>query len=104
MMRFRSPQKMADVLGELMARRGYARVQASEDLHRAWRTAAGDAAGPYTKVGAVRGGVLEVFVSNSTMLHELTFQKAGLLAALSRSLPEQRLRGLRFRLAAVEKD
>jgi predicted nucleic acid-binding Zn ribbon protein len=95
------PHKLADVLSELFTKRGYARVQAGEAMQTAWRAAAGELEAAHCKVGNMRGGVLHVFVANSTLLHELTFRKADLLASLSRSLPELRLRDLRFRLAAL---
>lgn len=95
------PHKLADVLSELFMKRGYARVQAGEAMQSAWRAAAGELAAAHCKVGSMRGGVLDVFVANSTLLHELTFRKVDLLASLSQSFPELRLRGLRFRLAAL---
>jgi hypothetical protein len=58
-------------------------------------------AGQYTRIGALRRGTLEVIVLNSTLVQELTFQKATLLKALNQSLPEQGIRDLRFRLGTL---
>lgn len=95
------PHRIADVLGELLARRGYARIQAGEAMEQAWHAAAGKMA-EQSKAGRVRRGVLEVVVANSTLLHELTFRKRELVVALARELPDQQLKDVRFRLGRIE--
>lgn len=96
------PKKMADVLSELMARRGYARQQAGEDLNAAWRQAAGELIGRQTRAGLVRRGALEVVVANSVLLQELTFQKESILASLATLLPQERINGLKLRVGTIE--
>ena len=95
------PQKIGNILADLLARRGFGRVQSTEAYEQAWRQAAGPLAGPYTRIGALRRGTLEVVVLNSTLVQELTYQKAALLKALNQLLPEQGIRDLRFRLGAI---
>jgi hypothetical protein len=95
-------RRIGEILPELIARRGYARVQSSEAYEAAWREAAGPLAAGYTRLGAVRRGTLEVTVANSTLIQELTFQKAALLSSLARLLPEQGIKNLRFRLGIIE--
>jgi hypothetical protein len=56
----------------------------------------------YTKLGHLRRGVLDVYVTHSPMLHELSFRKKELLEDLINRLPDQGIKGLRFRLATVE--
>jgi predicted nucleic acid-binding Zn ribbon protein len=97
----RGPERIADVLSELMARRGFARQRTSADCESAWHEAAGPLAA-YTRVGQVRRGTLEVIVANSTLIQEMTFQKGELLEALARLLPDQPIRDLRFRLGAIQ--
>ena len=98
----RGPQPIANVLSELMARRGYARVQSTERYEAAWSEAAGPLAAKYTGVGSLRRGVLEVIVANSTLMQELTFQKPILLKTLAETLPDEGIENLRFRLGTVE--
>ena len=98
----RGPQPIADVLAELMARRGFARVQGAGACTHAWREAAGPLAAEYTRVGLVRRGKLEVTVANSTLIQELNFQKTALLKALHRLLPGENIKDLRFRLGAID--
>jgi len=94
------PRPIGEVLVELMARRGFARQQAAEQLEAAWRRAAGPLASQ-TSVGAVRRGRLEIIVAHSTLAQELTFRKPVLLAALAQELPEAAVRDLRFRVGRV---
>ena len=98
----KGPESIGNILAELMARRGFARVQTASVCEDAWRQAAGELAAGYTRVGSVRRGNLEVTVANSTLVQELTFQKRALLQALGELLPDERIRDLRFRLGAID--
>lgn len=96
------PRRVADVLSELMARRGYAREQSVAAYADAWRQAAGELVARHTRVGTVRRGALEVLVANSVLLQELTFQKQEILAHLNRLLPRERIARLRLRVGPIE--
>jgi predicted nucleic acid-binding Zn ribbon protein len=98
----RGPQAIGNVLSELMARHGYARVQSTAALERAWREAAGPLVAKYSRVGKICRGTLEVMVANSTLIQELGFQKESLLAALAELLPDERITNIRFRAGRVE--
>jgi predicted nucleic acid-binding Zn ribbon protein len=98
----RGPQPIGEILPELMARRGFARVQSTANYAAAWREAAGELAAKYTRVGGLRRGALEVIVGNSTLVQELVFQKPALLQALGKLLPDQGIKDLRFRVGAIE--
>jgi predicted nucleic acid-binding Zn ribbon protein len=98
----RGPQKMADVLSGLFARRGYAQVQAASTCERAWRESVGEKMAKHSRPGNVRRGVLEVTVRNSAVMQELTFQKQTLLAKITGLLPDQKIRDLKFRVGPVE--
>jgi predicted nucleic acid-binding Zn ribbon protein len=96
------PQRIADILSELMARRGYARVQSAEAFDEAWQQAAGALVAQHTRVGSLKRGTLEVIVTNSVLIQELGFQKAGILRTLNQLLPDQGIKNLRFRLGAIQ--
>ena len=98
----RGPKAIGDVLSELMARRGYARVQSAAAYEAAWREAAGPLAAKYSRVGLLRRGTLEVVVANSTLVQELAFQKTELLKSLAELLPHEGIEGLRFRVGNIE--
>ena len=98
----RRPKHIGDILPELVARRGYARVQAAATYDEAWQEAAGPLAAQYTRVGPLRRGTLEIIVANSTLVQELGFQKESLLKALAELLPNEGVRQLRFRVGVVQ--
>jgi predicted nucleic acid-binding Zn ribbon protein len=97
------PQAIADVLGQLMARRGYARIQAANDLGQAWATAVGEALAAASLPGNLRRGVLNVIVANSAALQELTFIKRTLIKELKRLAPDQKIRDVRFRIGPIDR-
>lgn len=93
---------MSDVLAELMARRGYGRLQSTAVLADAWSQAVGEPLAKDTCVGAVGRGVLEVVATSSTLVQELTFRRQELLSELARRLPDERITGLRFRVGPIQ--
>jgi predicted nucleic acid-binding Zn ribbon protein len=97
----RGPTAIGDVLSELMARRGFARVQSSAHYESAWREAAGPVVSQYTRVGQLRRGALEIIVANSTLIQELGFQKSDLLQSLAKLLPDEGIKNLRFRVGRI---
>ena len=98
----RLPQKMADVLSGLFAKRGYAQVQTASNCEQAWRVTAGAKLAPHSRPGNVKRGVLEITVRNSAAMQELTFQKKQLLAKIAGLLPEQKIKDLKFRVGPVD--
>jgi predicted nucleic acid-binding Zn ribbon protein len=98
----KGPQTIGNILSELMARRGFARVQSAEALETAWRQAAGPLAARYTRVGAMHRGALEIIVANSTLIQELGYQKIEILAALQQLLPDEGIKCLRFRAGNIQ--
>jgi predicted nucleic acid-binding Zn ribbon protein len=98
----KGPEAIGNILPELLARAGFARVQSARQYDAAWNEAAGPLAAQYTRVGALRRGKLEVVVANSTLMQELMFQKPSLLKDLARLLPDQGIKDLRFRAGTIE--
>jgi predicted nucleic acid-binding Zn ribbon protein len=97
----RGPQPIAETLSLLLARRGYAGVEAAAEREEAWGAIVGDKMAAYSRMGNVRRGVLEVIVGNSAALQELTFQKKHLLDKIAAALPDQKIRDVRFRIGVV---
>ena len=100
--RHRGPQKASDIVAQLMAARGYARVQSVAVTRDAWNAAAGEKMGTHTTPGSLKRGVLEVLVRNSAVLQELTFQKKKILKKLVAALPDAKIEDLKFRVAVVD--
>jgi hypothetical protein len=91
----RGPQRIADVLSALFAKRGYGGVQALSALHQAWLDAAGDLAGS-SRPGKIVRGSLQVVAQNSIVVQELTFQKSHILARLGELVPQLKITSLKF--------
>lgn len=98
----RPPPKIADVLSNLLARKGYAQVQTAATSEQAWRDAAGAKLAAHSRAGNIKRGVLEITVRNSAAMQELTFQKKQLLAKMAVSLPDQKIKGLKFRVGPID--
>ncbi len=97
-----APRPIADILSQLMARRGYARQMAASSYIEAWTAAVGEKLVKFTRPGQIRRNVLEVIVANSTMMQELTFQKAAILEKLAPLLPDEKIRDLRFKIGPIK--
>ncbi len=95
-------KKISTVINQLMTRRGYARIRASNDWDMAWREAVGSELAQHSRTGNIRRGVLDVFVRNSAVVQELTFCKHRLIKQLARLNPGQKVRDLRFRVGPID--
>lgn len=98
----RSPRKIADVMGQLMTRRGYGRIRGGGELQAAWQQAAGSLLAKHSRPTNLRRGVLQVVVENSTWMQELTFARDAILAKLQETAKDQGIRDLRFRLGSLK--
>jgi predicted nucleic acid-binding Zn ribbon protein len=98
----KGPQPIAETLSVLLARRGYAFVEAAAARDEVWGAIVGPTMAQYSRMGNIRRGVLEVTVGNSTVLQELTFQKKQLLEKIVVTLPDQKICDLRFRIGVVK--
>jgi predicted nucleic acid-binding Zn ribbon protein len=96
------PKTLGNVMSQLLAKRGYARVQAAALSAAAWREAVGDKLAADTRPGNVRRGVLEVLVRDSSTHQELAFLKAKILKSLAATSPDQRIRDVKFRVGPLD--
>jgi predicted nucleic acid-binding Zn ribbon protein len=92
---------MGEVLSQLLARRGFARLESGARLEQAWQAAAGSVISARSRVGGIRRGVLQVLVADSVLVQELTFRKQELVERLRQQLPDDHIRDLRFRVGAL---
>jgi predicted nucleic acid-binding Zn ribbon protein len=102
MARGRGTQRIGDVLAQLIARRGYARLNGSAVEAETWQEAVGPPFDEHSRPGHTRRGVLEVTVRNSTILQELVFRKAELIEKLIAQLPDTKISDLRFRVGVID--
>jgi predicted nucleic acid-binding Zn ribbon protein len=96
------PKAIGNILAELLARRGYARVQSGGSCGAAWSEAAGEDIAAHSRAGQIRRGVLEVLVANSTLVQELSFEKTRLLKKLDELVPDEKIRDLKFRVGPID--
>ena len=96
----RGPQKLSNVLAQLMAQRGYAQIGADEECREAWKSVVGNLE-KFSRATEVKRGVLSVIVSNSVVMQELTFRKSELIAAMADALPNYKIKDLRFRIGSI---
>lgn len=101
MTRPKGPQKIGSIVSQLMARRGYARVQAADEVEQVWQECVGGSLGAHTRTGNVRRGTLLVIVTDSVSMQELTFSKRRLLKTLQSRLPSAGIKDIRFQLGQL---
>ena len=97
----RDPRSLAEILPQLMARSGYSRVLAQDELQEAWQQAAGKLKAQ-SRAGTIRNGVLEVVARNSAVVQELAFQKRQILKSLSQQVENLKIKDLRFTVGPVD--
>jgi predicted nucleic acid-binding Zn ribbon protein len=100
--RKRGPEKLADVLAELIVQRGYARQLTASAYTEAWAAVNDPLLAKASRPGNLRRGILEVAVKNSTVMQELTFRKKQILKKLKQQLPDEVIKDIRFRIGNVD--
>ncbi len=91
-------RRIGSLVNQLMARRGYAQVLATEELHSVIAVAVGQPLETAFQVGKLKSGVLQVFASDSVTLQELNFQKRTILKRIQADMPGNKVTDLKFRL------
>ncbi len=99
---FRRPKKSADIVGRLMARKGYAQTESANELETVWNQVVGPKWETKTKVGNISRGVLEVFVASSMVNQQIGFQKKKILTEIQSRLPKNKIKDLHFRIGNVK--
>lgn len=96
----RKPKRPANLLSQLMARKGYGQEKSNTELQEVWEKIAAPLK-EFTRAGILRRGVLEIIVTSPAITQQLEFQKKQLLADLNRQLPQNKIREIRFRIGNV---
>ena len=98
----RRPKRPANILSQLMARKGYGQTKTNDELNETWNAIVGEKWQNKTRVGNVSRGVLEVFVSSAAVNQHLGFQKKKLIAELSKRVPQNKIKDIKFSLGSIE--
>ncbi|TWU61069.1 MULTISPECIES: DUF721 domain-containing protein [Crateriforma] len=96
-------RKVGSIINQLMARRGYAQIAASEQIQNIVRQAAGPPLADSIEVGQQKAGVLFLYATDSVTLQELNFQKRRMLRKIQKEMPAANVTDLRFRIQAPGK-
>jgi predicted nucleic acid-binding Zn ribbon protein len=93
------PTPLGDALSQLIALRGYARMQGHSQLVSAWRQVCDTEWANYTRAIKVQRGVLQVAVTGAPLLSQLTnFRKADLVKQLASVVPNLKITDIKFKL------
>ena len=98
----RRPKRPANILSQLMARKGYGQTKTNDELDDTWKAIVGEKWQTKTRIGNVSRGVLEVFVSSAAVNQHLGFQKKKLIAELSKRVPQNKIKDIKFSLGSIE--
>jgi hypothetical protein len=94
-------KKAEDLINHLLARSGFAADESHLELQGAWDSIVGIGVANQTRVGAIRRGVLDVIVANSSLSHHLSIEKQRIIQGLKQILPKANLVDLRFRIGSI---
>lgn len=98
----RRPKRPANILSQLMARKGYGQTKSTNELDEVWNAIVGEKWQSKTRVGNINRGTLEVFVSSPAVNQRLGFQKKKLIAELSQRVPQNKIKDIKFSLGSIE--
>jgi len=93
----RYPRKIGSIVNQLMSRRGYAQVQTIGEMERVFKSVVGEELANTCRCGNVNRGTLEVAVSDSVSIQELSFRKRPVIKALQKEFPSSGIKDIRFR-------
>lgn len=92
-----SPSSLKNALLGLIRRKGLVNRSAAESLDAEWKRIVGPDLGRRSTARRIRGGVIEVVVTNSAALEELrSYMNETALKQMQASLPESGIRSIRY--------
>ena len=102
--KFRVPRSKTarSIVNRLLARKGYAQVEERDQIQALWNQVVGVHIARHSRRGRLLRGTMEVYVANSLVLSELTFDKSNILARLQKESLGKAIQDLKFRLGAVD--
>jgi predicted nucleic acid-binding Zn ribbon protein len=99
--KFKPTQDAAALVARVMNKRSIAGRHAASELTQLWQAAIGAVNGRQTQVVAVRRGVLEVIVANSSVHQQLIFQKKQILKKLNNTDRATPIKDIRYRVGQI---
>lgn len=87
-----------EILPQLIVRYRLSGSRSTDELSEVWQTVTGGAYSANTRVGSLRRGVLEILVTDSVYIQELTFHKQEYLKALNAAYHSGSFKDIRFKI------
>ncbi len=100
--RSQEPRHISEVVAEILARSGVAETQSARELQAAWHEIVGAPLNELSRAVKLSRGKLEVVVTHSAAVQELTFRKREILRRLQERWPQKVIRDIRFRVGPIE--
>ena len=97
----RRPKRAQDLINNVIARRGIAAEQSSHRLQNIWESVIGMDLANQTRVSSLRRGVLEIIVSNSSLMQILSFNKEQYKEEINQQMQNGTLSDIRFRIGRI---
>ncbi|MEE2641154.1 MAG: DUF721 domain-containing protein [Planctomycetota bacterium] len=94
----RKPKKADEILGRLLARKGYQQNESNRQIEEIWESIIDTRLKGQTRATGIRGGKLQVVVNNAVINQELAFKKRQLLEKIKDSPLGDRVRDIRFQV------
>ena len=94
---FDKPKQLSHLLQNLVRKKGLAEQSSGDELERIWKSTAGDRVAAKSFVRRLKSGVLEIGVTNGTIMEELTcYLQHELLGQIQEQHPEPPITSLKF--------
>jgi hypothetical protein len=94
----KEPRRIDSIINQLMARRGYAQVEAASALQASITRAIGPVLAGSIRIGDIKRGIVHLYAADSTVMQELTFQKRKILKTLQQDHPASNIADIRLRV------
>jgi Dna[CI] antecedent, DciA len=91
-------RSIGNLVSQLISRRGYASAMSDDLLAQSVREAVPMELAASFRIGKLRGGVLQIFVTDSATLQEFNFQKRQIIKRLAKDNPDK-VKDLRFKIS-----
>ncbi|MEN0111287.1 MAG: DUF721 domain-containing protein [Planctomycetota bacterium] len=105
--RARSPQPIAGVVSDVIAKRGVAAQRAHGAIEAGWQEVAAavlgdEALARQTRCAGVSRGRLDVVAASGVLVQELGFHKRRIVEELSKRLPDARVQSIRIKAGRID--
>lgn len=92
---------IGDVIGKVVAQHRPAMDRAMIEVWDVWESAVGNEIAAHAHPAAFKGGLLLVYISNSTRLHHMRFMEKDLIRKLNQALGDERVKAITFKIGPV---